>query len=179
MSIDNSALCWVFQFHPATCDFRTTLSKTELRSISQKQKGLKRRSEVVVRWSHTHVGAPDNRIIWFSNGTCPDAPGQRHGPGTWTRGRHLTKKQFTTFLNFSTTLQRLFFSGSTYSSKIGCIKFAQIFREIKSRIAEDELEIDRRLWRNLARLALYLADKRSAISMKNGLSADPNDLTMF
>ncbi len=24
---------------------------------------------------------------------CPDAPGQRHEPGTWTRGRRLTGKK--------------------------------------------------------------------------------------
>ena len=31
-----------------------------------------------------HVGAPDNRISLVDN-QCPNAPGQRHGPGTWTR----------------------------------------------------------------------------------------------
>jgi len=33
-----------------------------------------------------HVGAPDNRIHLVDN-HCPNAPGQRHVPGTWTRGR--------------------------------------------------------------------------------------------
>jgi hypothetical protein len=31
-----------------------------------------------------HVGAPDNRIPMVDN-QCPNAPGQRHGPGIWTR----------------------------------------------------------------------------------------------
>jgi hypothetical protein len=99
MSIDNSALCGIFQFQPATCDFRTTLSKTGLRSISQKQKGLQWRTKVLVRRRHTHVGAPENRIKWFPNGTCPDAPGQRHDPGTWTRSHHLTNGYFITYLH--------------------------------------------------------------------------------
>jgi hypothetical protein len=33
-----------------------------------------------------HVGAPDNRIHLVED-QCPNAPGQRHVPGTWTRGR--------------------------------------------------------------------------------------------
>jgi len=40
------------------------------------------------------------------------------------------------------------------------MKFTQIFRWTNTRIAKDELEIDRRLWRNLARLALCLTNKR-------------------
>jgi hypothetical protein len=43
------------------------------------------------------------------------------------------------------------------------MKFTQSFRWIKIRIAKDELEIDRRFWRNLARLALCLANKRGNI----------------
>jgi len=39
---------------------------------------------------HNYVGAPDNRIQG-SFRTCPNAPGTRHKPGTWTRGRTLTK----------------------------------------------------------------------------------------
>jgi hypothetical protein len=36
---------------------------------------------------HNYVGAPDNRIHG-SFRTCPNAPGTRHKPGTWTRWSH-------------------------------------------------------------------------------------------
>jgi len=39
---------------------------------------------------------------------CPDAPGQRHEPGTWTRGRRLTEKKAIISLSFE---QRDFSSG--------------------------------------------------------------------
>ena len=106
MVLESYSLFSVNDLLPA--NFWTTLSKTDLRSISQKQKGLKRRAEVVVRQRHTHVGAPENRIKWFPNGTCPDAPGQRHDPGTWTRGRHLTEFQPTTFPNFQQRFRNFF-----------------------------------------------------------------------
>jgi hypothetical protein len=32
-----------------------------------------------------YVGAPDNRINSVVVDQCPNAPGQRHIPGTWTR----------------------------------------------------------------------------------------------
>ena len=45
--------------------------------------------------------------------------------------------------------------------------------------AKDGIEIDRRLWRNLARLAVYLANKRGHHLIENYLSVDANDLTMI
>jgi len=46
----------------------------------------------MVKRRHTHVGAPENRIMAHL-GACPNAPGQRHEPGTWTRGRRFTGTQ--------------------------------------------------------------------------------------
>ena len=64
-----------------------------------------------------YVGAPDDRINSVVVNQCPDAPGQRHVPGTWTRRSitaHLLK-------DFSIICRHclLFFIGGQLTGSIG------------------------------------------------------------
>jgi hypothetical protein len=45
---------------------------------------------------HNYVGAPDNRIEGPFR-TCPNAPGTRHKPGTWTRWSRAHQDLFNRF----------------------------------------------------------------------------------
>jgi len=128
--------------------FLTAPAKTICGQSVRTERIVRRRGKLVVRWRYMHVGAPDNRIIWFLIVEFVLTPRDEDmNPILGLGSHHLTKNSFITSWSRSATHFLKFFQISNIAAN----------QELNTK---DVIEIDRWLCRNPEPLALYLANKR-------------------